>query len=482
MIDTTAASIDFSIIAPEIALLAAAFIILVSVYNKSMRNLAPIIATAGLLVSLLIAIEQMGNPKTGFFGMVTCDDFTVVFKILFVISSLLILMIGRRYFVSKNIDRPEFYALLCISTMGMMVMASTTDLVVIFLGLEIMSVPLYVMAGMDKRSLESNEAGIKYLIMGAFASGFLLMGIAFIFGSSGTTDLRRIAADFQFIGENYQLYFNAGAVLTLVGFAFKVAAVPFHSWVPDVYQGAPTPVTAFFSVGPKAAGFAALLRIFNFGFEEMAFISDIFWMLAVLTMTVGNILALRQGNIKRMLAYSSIAHAGYILIAFAVGGSAAMSAAVFYLFAYGLFNLGSFAIITQLEIRSGCKSELSELAGLSKAHPYLSAALTVFMLALAGFPPTVGFIGKFYLFTAAIDGGFIWLTVIGVLNSFISVYYYLRVVKVSFLEKFEGTFVPVKYTPAMMAVLLITLVGTLGLGIFPEKLLEISRAAIFAFP
>jgi len=481
MIDTTAASIDFSIIAPEIALLVAAFIILLSVYNKNMRNLAPIIATAGLLVSLLIAIEQMGNPKTGFFGMVTCDDFTVVFKILFVISSLLILLIGRRYFVSKNIDRPEFYALLCISTMGMMVMASTTDLVVIFLGLEIMSVPLYVMAGMDRHSLESNEAGIKYLIMGAFASGFLLMGIAFIFGSSGTTDLRRIAADFQFIGENYQLYFNAGAVLTLVGFAFKVAAVPFHSWVPDVYQGAPTPVTAFFSVGPKAAGFAALLRIFNFGFEGLEFISDIFWMLAVLTMTVGNILALRQGNIKRMLAYSSIAHAGYILIAFAVGGSAAMSAAVFYLFAYGLFNLGSFAIITQLEIRSGCKSELSELSGLSKAHPYLSAALTVFMLALAGFPPTVGFIGKFYLFTAAIDGGFIWLTVIGVLNSFISVYYYLRVVKVSFLEKFEGTFVPVKYTPAMIAVLLITLAGTLGLGIFPEKLLEISRAAIFAF-
>ena len=339
MFDTTAASIDFSIIAPEITLLVAAFIILVSVYNERMRNMAPIIATLGLLVSLIISIEQMGNPKTGFFGMVSCDDFTVVFKILFVVSSLLILMIGRRYFVAKNIDRPEFYALLCISTMGMMVMASTTDLVVIFLGLEIMSVPLYVMAGMDKRSLESNEAGIKYLIMGAFASGFLLMGIAFIFGSSGTTDLRRIAADFQFIGENYQLYFNAGAVLTLVGFAFKVAAVPFHSWVPDVYQGAPTPVTAFFSVGPKAAGFAALLRIFNFGFEDMEFISDIFWMLAVLTMTVGNILALRQGNIKRMLAYSSIAHAGYILVALAVGGAAAMSAAIFYLFAYALFNL-----------------------------------------------------------------------------------------------------------------------------------------------
>jgi NADH-quinone oxidoreductase subunit N len=234
-------------------------------------------------------------------------------------------------------------------------------------------------------------------------------------------------------------------------------------------------------VGPKAAGFAALMRIFNFGFENMTFISEVFWILAVLTMTVGNVLALRQANVKRMLAYSSIAHAGYVLVAFAVGGPAAMSAAVFYLIAYGIFNLGGFAIITQLEMRAGCKSELSELSGLSKAHPYLSAALAVFMIALAGFPPTVGFIGKFYLFSAAIDKGFIWLTIIGVMNSFLSVYYYLRVVKVSFLEKFEGTFAPIRYTPAMVAVLLITLAGTLGLGIFPQQLLELSRSAIFAF-
>ncbi|MGH8015300.1 MAG: NADH-quinone oxidoreductase subunit N, partial [Candidatus Zixiibacteriota bacterium] len=379
----------------------------------------------------------------------------------------------------KNINRPEFYALLCMSTMGMMVMATTTDLVVIFLGLEIMSVPLYVMAGMARHSLESNEAGIKYIIMGAFASGFLLMGIAFIFGSSGTTDLRRIAADFSYLVANQRLYMYSGAALTLIGFAFKVAAVPFHTWVPDVYQGAPTPVTAFFSVGPKAAGFAALLRIFSFGFEDMLVLSNIFWVLAVLTMSVGNVLALRQNNVKRMLAYSSIAHAGYILVALAVGGGDAVSAAIFYLIAYGFFNLGAFAVVTQLETRAGGKSEFGELAGLSKAHPYLSTILAVFMLALAGFPPTIGFFGKFYLFSAAVNAGYIWLAVIGVLNSFISVYYYFRVVKVSFLDSFEGAYAPVSYTPALITVLVITIAGTVGLGIFPSQLLEFARSAVF---
>jgi NADH-quinone oxidoreductase subunit N len=342
-----------------------------------------------------------------------------------------------------------------------------------------MSVPLYVMAGMDRYSLESNEAGLKYIIMGAFASGFLLMGIAFVFGASGTTDLRRIATDLSYIASNYRLYLYSGAALVLIGFAFKVAAVPFHTWAPDVYQGAPTPVTAFFSVGPKAAGFAALLRIFSYGFDNLEELSNVFWVLSVATMTVGNVFALRQNNLKRMLAYSSIAHAGYILIALAVGGGEAISAAIFYLIAYTFFNLGAFAIIIQLETRAGSKPEFSELAGLSKAHPYLSTFLALFMFALSGFPPTIGFFGKFYLFSAAINSGFIWLAVIGVLNSFISVYYYLRVIKVSFFDRHEGVFAPVSHSPAIVAVLVITLAGTLGLGIFPGQLLEFTRSAIF---
>lgn len=480
MIDPIAASIDFSIIAPEIALLAAAFFILVTAYFKNIARLAPQIAGIGLIVALFLSIGQLENPASGFFGMITSDDFSTAFKLIFVSSSLIVLLLSQKFLAAKNIDRPEFYALLCISTMGMMVMATTTDLVVIFLGLEIMSVPLYIMAGMARHSLESNEAGIKYIIMGAFASGFLLMGIAFVFGASGTTDLRRIAADISYIASNYRLYLYSGAALVLIGFAFKVAAVPFHAWVPDVYQGAPTPVTAFFSVGPKAAGFAALLRIFSYGFEGLEALSAVFWVLAVLTMTVGNVLALRQSNVKRMLAYSSIAHAGYILVALAVGGSDAISAAIFYLIAYGFFNLGAFAIVTQLETRAGSKSDFTELAGLSKAHPYLSTFLAVFMFALAGFPPTIGFFGKFYLFSAAVESGFIWLAVIGVLNSFISVYYYFRVIKVSFLDNFDGVYAPVNYTPALVAVLVITIAGTIGLGIFPGHLLEFTRAALFS--
>lgn len=480
MIDPIAASIDFRIIAPEIALLAAAFFILVTAYFKHIARLAPQIAGIGLIMALFLSVGQLNNPASGFFGMITSDDFSSAFKLIFVSNSIIILLLSQRFLSAKNINRPEFYALLCISTMGMMVMATTTDLVVIFLGLEIMSVPLYIMAGMARHSLESNEAGIKYIIMGAFASGFLLMGIAFVFGASGTTDLRRIAADISYIASNYRLYLYSGAALVLIGFAFKVAAVPFHAWVPDVYQGAPTPVTAFFSVGPKAAGFAALLRIFSYGFEGLEALSTVFWILAVLTMTVGNVLALRQSNVKRMLAYSSIAHAGYILVALAVGGSDAISAAIFYLIAYGFFNLGAFAIITQLETRAGSKSDFTELAGLSKAHPYLSTFLAVFMFALAGFPPTIGFFGKFYLFGAAVDAGYIWLAVIGVLNSFISVYYYFRVIKVSFLDNFDGVYSSVNYTPALVTVLVITIAGTIGLGIFPGYLLEFTRSALFS--
>ncbi|MEA2031247.1 MAG: NADH-quinone oxidoreductase subunit N [candidate division Zixibacteria bacterium] len=481
MIDYTSAGIDFGLIAPEIALLVTALVILLISYIRRLNVYSIFIAFAGFVVTLILSIQQWGHQASGFFGMISCDNFGIAFKIIFSATSLLVLLLGHRYMTARGIDRPEFSALLLISTMGMMVMANTTDLVVMFLGLEIMSVPLYVMAGFARRSLRSNEAAIKYFMMGAFASAFLLMGIAFVYGASGTTELRRIVADISFITSQHGAYIYAGAAMILVGFGFKVAAVPFHSWVPDVYEGAPTPVTAFFSVAPKAAGFAVLMRIFLFGFADFEILSDVFWVLSVLTMSVGNVLALRQGNIKRLLAYSSIAHAGYIMIALAVGGQEAMSAAVLYLVAYTIFNLGAFAVVTLLETRSGCQSKFSELAGLAGAHPYLSAVLALFMFSLSGFPPTVGFLGKFYLFAAAVKSGFIWLAVIGVMNSFLSVYYYLRVVKVSYFETSDEPFVPVSFSPAMIAVLIITAVGTLGLGFFPQQLIEFSRSAFFAF-
>ncbi len=481
MIDWTSAAISFDLIYPEITLVATAALVLLIGCVRRLQPLCFGMSLLGLLASMALAIAQWGHQQSGFSGMVTCDSFGVALKVIFAGSSVLALLIAHRFLHAKGIARPEFYPLLMISTAGMMIMANTTDLIVMFLGLEIMSVPLYVMAGFARRSLESNEAGIKYFIMGAFASAFLLMGIAFVFGASGTTDLRRLIADCHFIISNYQLYLYLGVSLILVGFGFKVAAVPFHTWVPDVYQGAPTPVTAFFSVGPKAAGFAVLLRIFAIGFTEIEALGTVFWVLAVLTMTVGNIMALRQENVKRMLAYSSIAHSGYLLVALAVGGEDAISAAVFYLVAYAMFNLGAFAVVTLLETRSGCKSDFPELNGLSRANPYLAAVLALFMFSLAGFPPTVGFVGKFYIFSAAIKAGYIWLTVIGVMNSFLSVYYYLRVIKAGYLDQPEGAFISVRYSPAILLALLITAVGTLGLGLFPQHLLEISQSALFAF-
>jgi NADH-quinone oxidoreductase subunit N len=310
------------------------------------------------------------------------------------------------------------------------------------------------------------------------------MGIAFIFGAAETTNLRRIVTDFSYLiyHQETSVYMIAGMALVLVGFGFKVAAVPFHTWVPDVYQGAPTPVTAFFSVAPKAAGFAVMLRVFTFGFSSFSELSSVFWILAVLTMSVGNVLALRQDNVKRMLAYSSISHAGYVLVALATGGADAVSAAIFYLAAYTMFNLGAFAVVSLLETNAGRKADYAELAGMSKTHPYLAATMALFMFALAGFPPTVGFFGKFYLFSAAVRSGLIWLTVIGVMNSFISVYFYLRVIKVSYFDIAEDEFARVRFSPSIIIALAVTIIGTLGLGFFPHQLLRLSQAAIFGLP
>ena len=480
----SALSVDLTLVLPELVLLIGAAAILGLACTSRLSKFAPTVALVALLVSLWMALNQWGHQGSGFSDMVMCDSFGITFKIIFTVASIICLFMGQRFMAVKGISRAEFYALLLISTMGMMVMANTADLVIMFLGLEIMSVPLYVMAGFNRRSLSSNEAGIKYFLMGAFATAFLIMGIAFVYGAAETTNLRRIVTDFSYIVHHnqYASYLYAGVALILVGFGFKVAAVPFHTWVPDVYQGAPTPVTAFFSVAPKAAGFAVLLRLFAYTFTPIDILTPILWVLAVLTMTVGNILALRQDNVKRMLAYSSIAHAGYLMVALTVGGADAVSSAVFYIVAYTMFNLGGFTVVTVLETRSNARSDFTELAGLSKAHPFLCAVLALFMFALAGFPPTAGFFGKFYIFSAAVQSGYIWLAVIGVLNSFVSVYYYLRVVKVSYFDSLETSFVPATLNLSILIALVITTAGTIGLGLFPQQLLELSQLAVFGMP
>jgi NADH-quinone oxidoreductase subunit N len=350
-------------------------------------------------------------------------------------------------------------------------MASSANLLVIFLGLEIMSVSLYVLAGFARTELKSTEAAIKYFLLGAFATGFTVFGIAFVYGVTGTFDVSGIL-NAAFGQSQIDTFLIIGSALLLIGFGFKVAAVPFHMWAPDAYEGAPSPITGFMSAGPKAAAFAAMLRIFNVGFGDVVpHLETLFWILAVATMTVGNIMALRQNNIKRMLAFSSIAHAGYILIALVVGGTEASSAAGLYLLAYALTNLGAFMVIALVD--SGAKHDeftsIDTYAGLARKRPYLGLALTLFMVSLAGFPPTAGFMGKFVLFKAALSQGFYALVVIAVLNSLVSVFYYLRVVVKMFMAEPEGQPVEIPAVPVFLMVALAFAAATvLLIGVYPQ--------------
>jgi NADH-quinone oxidoreductase subunit N len=478
--DIRSAAIDFGLLTPHLVIAVAAMAILLLGNMVRNRGLMMVLSVGAMAVGLIYAVMQWAAPQSGFYGMVAIDNFSVFFSIIFISTGIIAILMSRDYLVAKNIDSHEYNVLIMFATVGMMLMASSTDLLVIFLGLEIMSVPLYVMAGLARRDNYSGESGIKYFIIGAFASGFLVYGIALIYGATGTTDLRRILADFTFLKMQSEMLLYSGAIMVRPAFSIKVAGVPCHMWDPDVYAGAPTPVTGYFSVGPKAAGFAALFRIFVFGFGQFSDLTMVFWVLAVLTMTVGNILAIFQNNIKRMLAYSSIAHAGYVMVALTAGGQGAVSSAVYYLAAYMFFNLGAFAIITMIDSRTGGNNQIEDIKGLSSRHPYLASVLTLFMFALAGFPPTAGFMGKFFIFSEAIKNGYIWLTVIAILNSLISVYYYLRVVVAAFFMKSDKDFLPVTYRPAMFIVLLITVAGTLVLGVIPQIWVELARLSIFS--
>ena len=471
---------NFQLIAPELLLCGFGFVILLCGVIRALRPAAFPVALIGLLATLCLVVSRWEGGGSSFFGMVTKDSFSSVFTFIFLFSGVITFLLARSYLRAHRLESPEFYALVIFSILGMLAMASSYDLIVIFVGLEIMSLPLYVLAALERKRATSLEAGLKYFIMGAFASGFLLYGIALIYGASGSTDLRVVTGNFMAIAQSSPWFLTVGALLTLVGFGFKVAAVPFHMWAPDVYEGAPTPVTAFFSVGPKAAGFAALLRIFSYGFGAMDALEPYLWTLAALTMLVGNLFALYQSNIKRMLAYSSIAHAGYALVAVAVGGDSSIAAAVYYLIAYAFFNFGAFAILSLMDSRPGAQSRMDDVVGLSSAHPALAALLALFMFALAGFPPTAGFFGKFYIFAAAVESGYITLAVIGVLASFVSVYYYLRVVVQAYFVKPDRPFATPEVSPLVATALALCAVGTLALGLFPSRWIDVSKSAVIA--
>jgi NADH-quinone oxidoreductase subunit N len=433
---------DFTTVLPLTLLVVWACVLLLVdlVIPKDRKSITALLAALGLAITLGFTLAQIGKELSGFQGMVTLDGFSTFVNALLLLSGLLGIGLSFGYIKRMNMERGEYYTLMLFSISGMMLMAQAADLIVVFLALELLSIPLYVLAAFDRPRVESEEAGLKYFLLGAFATGFVVYGTALIFGATGTTSLNGIVASIASNGTP-SLLLTIGAALILVGLGFKIAAVPFHMWTPDVYQGSPTAVTAFMSSGAKIAGFAGLLRVFATAFPSLAVdMTGVLWAISALTMVLGNLVAISQSNIKRMLAYSSIAHAGYILMAFVPYGnpevsSVSVAAGLFYLVAYAITNFGTWGVVIALEKAEGKGLEIKDYAGLGRKYPALAAAMTVFMLSLIGLPPTIGLVGKFYLFRAVMAGGFTGLAIIGVLTSLISAYYYLRVVVTMYMQE-----------------------------------------------
>jgi len=433
---------DLNTILPTILLVAwACVLLLVDLFiPKGRKGWTALLAAVGLAGALGVTLAQAGRELSAFGGMVVLDGFSSFLNSLFLASGLLAIAIAYDYLKRMGLERGEYYTLMLFSISGMLLMAQAADLIVTFLALEMLSIPLYVLAAFARPRADSEEAGLKYFLLGAFATGFVVYGITLVFGATGATALSGITAAVA-AGTFTKYLLLIGAALILVGFSFKVAAVPFHMWTPDVYQGAPTSVTGFMAVGAKAAGFAALLRIFVTALPSLDVdLVPVLWGLAALTMVVGNLVAISQTNIKRLLAYSSIAHAGYILMAFVTFGNPkvapdAVASALFYLVTYAITSFGAWAAVVTMEMPDGKGLEINDFAGLGRKRPFLAAAMTVFMLSLTGMPPTLGLVGKFYLFRTAIEGGFIGLAIIGVLTSLVSAYYYLRVVVTMYMRE-----------------------------------------------
>lgn len=406
---------------------------------RERKGITALLAAGVMAAALGIGLAQRDQIQLAFNGLAVVDGFAIYLDIVFLVSGLAGVAMAYDYLKRMKIERGEYYPLLMFTVSGMMMMAYANDLIVVFLALEMLSIPLYILSGFAHPRPESEEAALKYFLLGTFAAGFVLYGVALIFGATAHTDFQGIVAALQGGTANMQL-FLIGAALLLVGFAFKTAVAPFHEWAPDVYQGAPTSVTGFMSVGAKAAGIAALLRVFVVAFPGIAAdLTPILWTLAAITMFIGNLVAIAQDNIKRMLGYSSIAHGGYLMMAFVPYGnervlSDSIASMLFYLMAYALTSFAAWSVVIALEREEGRGLSLADYAGLGRKHPWLALAMMVAMLSFTGVPPTLGFWGKFYLFSTAVEGGFIGLALIGLLTSLISAYYYLRVVVVMYMK------------------------------------------------
>jgi NADH-quinone oxidoreductase subunit N len=477
--------LDWSVLAPVLVVTGTSFacLLLDVARTGGGRGALGGVGVLGLTGALVVSMALWGGPAASFQRMLALDDFALFFNVVFCATTALVLLLSVGYARRQAIEAGEYYVLVLFAAVGMMLMAGATDLLVVFLGLELMSISLYVLAGFFRTRAEGNEASLKYFLLGAFASGFFLYGIALLYGATGTTSLAGLGAALAAPGAARDPLVLGGLALLLVGFGFKTSAVPFHMWTPDVYEGAPTTVAALIATGSKAAAFAGLLRVLLAMRVLQPDWLGLLWLLAVLTMTVGNVVALAQGNLKRMLAYSSIAHVGYMLVGLAAGLGPGAPAVLFYLVVYSLASVGAFGVILLLERDAGPEGsptseavDLPAYAGLAARHPGLALLLTVFLLSLIGMPPTAGFVGKLYLFGAAIrvgraggDRG---------LSSVVAAYYYLRLIVYMYMREAEGPGVRAALTPAAGLALALAVWATLQLGLWPGPVFALAQRAV----
>jgi NADH-quinone oxidoreductase subunit N len=472
--------VSLRVIAPAAVLAITGFVLMLLdlLPPRGRREHLAFVGLAGVVIALIVTILLWGSDVTGFQGMAVLDNLTLFATLVIGYATGLVLLESIDYLKRRGMESGEFYILVLFAAAGMVIMAGANDLIVVFLGLETMSLALYVLAGFFRTEIQAGEASMKYFLLGAFASGFFLYGIALIYGATASTNLDKIGAAVK-AGAGRDPLLLIGFALLLVGFGFKISAVPFHMWTADVYEGAPTSVTAFIATGSKAAAFAALLRLLLEALRPLqGEWTWLFWVLAVLSMTLGNIVAIAQQNLKRMLAYSSIAHVGYMLVGIVAGGGLGGGSVLFYLLVYTFTTAGAFGVILLLERGGEEAVGVGDTAGLATRHPLAALALALFLLSLVGIPPTAGFVGKFYLFGAAVRSGYVWLAVIGVLNSAAAAYYYLRIIVNMYMREPEGP--PAVIMPSFAGALAVAVAlwGVIQLGIFPAPLFDLAQSAV----
>ena len=479
-------TVDYIRILPELVLTAFGIIVMMAdplLKPGASRKGLGLVALGGTLAAIAATFCQIAwsardasFATPGWFGMVRVDSFAIFFHLLIPAISAVCILASLEYLDAQNIRSGEYYALILFGTVGMVLMSSAVELVLIFIALEISSISTYILAGYRRRNAGSAESAIKYFLLGSFATAFFLYGVALMFGATGSTSILKIGPA---LGSNPGLLAIAATALMIVGLGFKVAAAPFHIWTPDVYEGAPAPIVALMSTGPKAAAFAVLLRVLFATTSSDWF--PLIWICAALSMTLGNFGALMQNNVKRMLAYSSIAHAGYLLVAFAASNEIGISAAIFYTASYAAMNVGAFAVVSHFGAGGERYVSVDDYSGLGRRSPLLAFTLTIFMLSLIGIPATAGFLAKYYVFTSALTANahptaLVWLTVIGLVNSAVASYYYLRLIVVMYMREPTIAEAPAPASGAMRLALVLAAIATIYLGVMPGRVLKYSEA------